>query len=78
MDFNSLNSLLVCGLPSFVGFVVNVLNRPTDGATVHGQKSASEKELLLVRVGVNTFFIKGAKNYFSQKFVTNFSKFFCA
>ncbi|KAH0810456.1 hypothetical protein GEV33_012336 [Tenebrio molitor] len=31
------------GLLGFVGFVVNSLNRPTDGATVHGQKSASGK-----------------------------------
>jgi hypothetical protein len=49
-------------LPCFVGFVVNLLNRPTDGATVSVQKSASEKELLFVCLGVRkiTFFIKGA------------------
>jgi hypothetical protein len=57
----------------FVGFVVNLLNGPTDGATVNAGfvgfivnvltlKNASEKELLLVRMGVRkiTFFIKGA------------------
>jgi hypothetical protein len=46
----------------FVGFFVNLLNRPTDGATVHALKSASEKVLLLVgmRVRKITFFIKGA------------------
>jgi hypothetical protein len=54
--------LFSVGLLGFVGFIVNLLNRPnrrTDGATVHDQKSASEKELLLVRMGVrkNTFFI---------------------
>jgi hypothetical protein len=50
------------GVFGFVGFVVNLLNRPTDGATVKGQKSAAEKELLFVRLGVRkiTFFIKGA------------------
>jgi hypothetical protein len=50
------------GLLGFVGFVFNLLNRPTDGATVQGQKSAAEKELLFVRLGVRkiTFFIKGA------------------
>jgi hypothetical protein len=50
------------GLLGFVGFVVNLLNRPTDGATAHGQKSASEKELVLVDgMGLPkiTFFIKG-------------------
>jgi hypothetical protein len=33
---------------SFVGFVANLLNRPTDGATA--RKSASEKELLFVHL----------------------------
>jgi hypothetical protein len=49
-------------LLGFVGFVVNLLNRPTDGATVHSQKTASEKELLFIRMGVRKipFFIKGA------------------
>jgi hypothetical protein len=28
----------------FVGFVANLLNRPTDGAKISVQKSASEKE----------------------------------
>jgi hypothetical protein len=40
------------GLLGFAGFVVNLLNRPTDGTTVQGQKSATEKELLFVRLGV--------------------------
>jgi hypothetical protein len=35
--------LFSVGLVGFVGFVVNLLNRPTDGATVHALKSASEK-----------------------------------
>jgi hypothetical protein len=35
---------------SFVGFVANLLNRSTDGATVSVRKSASEKELLFVRL----------------------------
>jgi hypothetical protein len=54
------------GLLGFVGFVLNLLNRPTDGATFSiakcVRKSASEKELLFVRLGVRkiTFFIKGA------------------
>jgi hypothetical protein len=30
-------------LLGFVGFVVNLLNRPTDGATVHALKGAFEK-----------------------------------
>jgi hypothetical protein len=34
----------------FVGFVANLLNKPTDGATVSVRKSASEKELLFVRL----------------------------
>jgi hypothetical protein len=33
----------------FVGFVANLLNRPTDGGT-GVRKSASEKELLFVRL----------------------------
>jgi hypothetical protein len=33
-----------------VGFVANILNRPTDGATVSVRKSAAEKELLFVRL----------------------------
>jgi hypothetical protein len=33
----------------FVGFVANLLNSSTDGATVTVRKSASEKELLFVR-----------------------------
>jgi hypothetical protein len=33
----------------FVGFVTNLLNTPTDGATVSVQKSVSEKALLFVR-----------------------------
>jgi hypothetical protein len=32
----------------FVGFVANLLNRPTDGATVSVRKSAPEKQLLFV------------------------------
>jgi hypothetical protein len=31
------------GLLGFVSFVVNYLNRPTDGAMVQGQKSTAEK-----------------------------------
>jgi hypothetical protein len=34
----------------FVGLVANLLNRPTDGARVSVRKSASEKELLFVRL----------------------------
>jgi hypothetical protein len=54
--------IFICGLLGFVGFVVNLLNRPTDGATVHALKIAFEKELLLVRMGVHkiTFLIKVA------------------
>jgi hypothetical protein len=46
---------------AFVGFFVNLLNRPTDGTTVHALKSTSEKELLLLGMGVRkiTFFTKG-------------------
>jgi hypothetical protein len=33
-----------------VGFFANLLNRPTDGATIKVQKNASEKELLFVRL----------------------------
>jgi hypothetical protein len=53
--FQSIYSVLV-------GFVLSLVNKLTDGVTVHGQKSASEKELLLVRVGVRkmTYFVKGA------------------
>jgi hypothetical protein len=64
--FFTIIHLFSVGLLDFVGFVVNLLNRRNrriDGTTVHDQKSASEKELLLVRMGVrkNTFFIiKGA------------------
>jgi hypothetical protein len=49
-------------LSVFVGFVANLLNRPTDGATVSVRKSASEKELLFVRLYVRkiTVFINGA------------------
>jgi hypothetical protein len=49
-------------LLGFVGFVVNLLSRPTDGTTVDALKSASEKELFLIRMGVRkiTFFFKGA------------------
>jgi hypothetical protein len=32
-------------MTGFIGFVANVLNRPTDGGTVSVRKSASEKEL---------------------------------
>jgi hypothetical protein len=35
--------LFSVGLLGFVDFVVNLLNRPTDGATVHALKSAYEK-----------------------------------
>jgi hypothetical protein len=51
--------IFICGLLGFVGFVVNLLSRPTDGAAVHALKIASEKELLLVRMGVHkiTFLI---------------------
>jgi hypothetical protein len=55
--------LFSVGLLGFVDFVVNLLSRPTDGATIQGQKSASEKvrakkSLLFVRMGVRkiTFF----------------------
>jgi hypothetical protein len=34
----------------FVGFVANLLNKPTDGATVSVRKSASERVLLFVRL----------------------------
>jgi hypothetical protein len=34
----------------FVGFVTNLLNTPTEGATVSVRKSASKKELLFVRL----------------------------
>jgi hypothetical protein len=34
----------------FVCFVANLLNKPTDGATVSVRKSASENELLFVRL----------------------------
>jgi hypothetical protein len=34
----------------FVGFVANLLNRRTNGATVSVRKSVSEKELLFVRL----------------------------
>jgi hypothetical protein len=34
----------------FVGYVANLLNRPTDGATASIRKSASKKELLFVRL----------------------------
>jgi hypothetical protein len=45
----------------FVGFVVNLPNRLTDGSTVSVRKSASEKELCFVRLRVRkiTVFIKG-------------------
>jgi hypothetical protein len=33
---------------SFVGFVANLVNRPTGGATVSVRKSASEKEVLFL------------------------------
>jgi hypothetical protein len=54
--------IFICGLLGFVAFVVNLLNRPTDGATVHALKIASEEKLLLVRMGVRkiTFLIKVA------------------
>jgi hypothetical protein len=66
--------LFSVGFLRFVGFIVNLLNRPTDGATIQGQKSAAEKvgpkkfdrksagekALLFVRLGVRkiTFFLK--------------------
>jgi hypothetical protein len=34
----------------FVGFLANLLNIPTDGTPVSAQKSASQKELLFVRL----------------------------
>jgi hypothetical protein len=34
----------------FIGFVANLLSRPKGGATVSVRKSASEKELLFVRL----------------------------
>jgi hypothetical protein len=37
-------------IAGFVGFVANLLNTPTDGATVIVRKSTSEKELLFVRL----------------------------
>jgi hypothetical protein len=45
----------------FVGFVVNLLNRPTDGATVSVRKNAPENELLFVRLRVRKIivFIRG-------------------
>jgi hypothetical protein len=75
--------LFSVGLRGFVGFVVNLLNRPTDGAMVHGQKSPSEKvrpkkrvrksayekELLLVRMGVRkiTFSLRVPKKNLSNQ-----------
>jgi hypothetical protein len=46
----------------FITFAVNLLNRPTDGATVRVRKSPSEKQLLFVQLGVRKiiFYIKGA------------------
>jgi hypothetical protein len=35
--------LVSVGLLGFIGFVVNLLNRPTEGATVHVLKSTYEK-----------------------------------
>jgi hypothetical protein len=37
-------------ITGFVGFVGNLLNRPTDGAPVSVRKNASEKELLFIRL----------------------------
>jgi hypothetical protein len=41
--FRKFIHLFSVGLLGFVGFVVNLLNRPTDGATVRVLKSACEK-----------------------------------
>jgi hypothetical protein len=49
----------------FVGFVANLLNRPTDGATVSVRKSASEKELLFVRLWVRKITVTKLENSFS-------------
>jgi hypothetical protein len=46
----------------FVGFADNLLNRPTDGATVSVRKNASEKALLFVRLSV-PFSLRVPKNY---------------
>jgi hypothetical protein len=55
--------LFSVGLLGFVGFLVNLLNRSTDGATVHALKSASEKELLLVRMVKLPFSLRVPKKY---------------
>jgi hypothetical protein len=59
--------LFSVGVLGFVGFVVNLLNRPTDSTTGQGQESAAEKVLpkksffsSALRVRKITFFIKGA------------------
>jgi hypothetical protein len=44
------NTILIYIIYGDVGFVANLLNRPTDGATVSVRKSAAEKELLFVRL----------------------------
>jgi hypothetical protein len=41
---------IIYGDRTIIGFVGFVVNRPTDGATVCVRKSASEKELLFVRL----------------------------
>jgi hypothetical protein len=54
--------LFSAGLLGFLGFVVNLLNRPTDRATVHGQKSASKK----VRPKKASEKVRPKKSYFSS------------
>jgi hypothetical protein len=53
LQYNYLFMYLIYGdrtIIGFVGFAANLLNRPTDDATVNVRKSASEKELLFVRL----------------------------
>jgi hypothetical protein len=40
---------IIYGDRTIIGLIFNLLNRPTDGATVSVRKSASKKELLSVR-----------------------------
>jgi hypothetical protein len=49
-------------ITGFVGFVGNLLNRPTDGAPVSVRKNASEKEIIFIRLWVRKIivFLKGA------------------
>jgi hypothetical protein len=49
---------------SFIGFVANLLDRPADATTVSVRKSASEKELLFVRLRVRTVPKMYSKGFF--------------